>query len=62
MTTVAEIESAIERLTMAEVKEVAEWLDEYQASLQASSIMFSQLDAEEGARTSIKRGDIWLGL
>ena len=48
MTTVAEIELAIERLTVEEVREVAQWLDEYQASINASSIMFSQLDAEEG--------------
>ncbi len=48
MTTVAEIESAIERLPVEQVREVAQWLDEYQASINASSIMFSQLDAEEG--------------
>ena len=48
MTTVAEIESAIERLPVEQVREVAQWLDEYQASINASLIMFSQLDAEEG--------------
>ena len=48
MTTVAEIESAIERLPVEQVREVVQWLDEYQASINASSIMFSQLDAEEG--------------
>jgi hypothetical protein len=53
MTTVAEIESAIERLPTTQVREVAAWLEEYQASINASSEVFAMLDAEEG------EGDQW---
>lgn len=48
MTTVAQIESAIEHLPMEKVREVAAWLEEYQASLNTSSEVFAMLDAEEG--------------
>jgi hypothetical protein len=48
MTTVAEIEDAIERLPAAQVKQLAEWLDEYQLMLAGSSALFAMLDAEEG--------------
>jgi hypothetical protein len=53
MTTVAEIESAIERLPTPQVREVAAWLDEYQATINASTEVFAILDAEEG------EGDQW---
>ena len=48
MSTVAEIESAIQQLPMEQVRQVAAWLDEYQASINASAEVFSMLDAEEG--------------
>jgi len=48
MSTVAEIESAIERLPMEQVREVAAWLEEYQATINASAEVFAMLDAEEG--------------
>jgi hypothetical protein len=48
MTTVAEIESAIAHLPLQQVREVAAWLDEYQATLNASAEVFAMLDAEEG--------------
>lgn len=48
MSTVAEIEAAIERLPVERVREIAEWLEEYQATLNASAAVFAQLDAEEG--------------
>ena len=48
MTTVAEIEHAIERLPASEVSEIAEWVAEYQLMLSASGDIFSMLDAEEG--------------
>ncbi len=48
MSTVAEIESAIERLPAQQVREIAAWLEEYQATIEASAAVFSQLDAEEG--------------
>lgn len=48
MSTVAEIESAIEQLPMEQVREVAVWLEEYQATINASAEVFAMLDAEEG--------------
>ena len=51
MTAVAEIESAIERLSPAEVKELAAWLDEYQQMINASAEIFSMYDKEEEARS-----------
>jgi hypothetical protein len=55
MSTVAEIESAIQQLPIEQVREVAAWLDEYQAAINASATVFSMLDAEEG------EGDQWHG-
>ncbi|MGA3172748.1 MAG: hypothetical protein ABSE62_17245 [Chthoniobacteraceae bacterium] len=53
MSTVAEIEFAIEQLPVEQVREVAAWLDEYQATINASAEVFSMLDSEEG------QGDQW---
>ena len=50
MTAVAEIESAIERLTPDEVKELAAWLEEYQQMINASAEIFSMYEQEEGGR------------
>ena len=47
MSTVAEIESAIERLQPAEVSELAAWLREYQQMIQASAEVFTMYDREE---------------
>ncbi|HEX4121848.1 MAG TPA: hypothetical protein VH619_14605 [Verrucomicrobiae bacterium] len=47
MTAVAEIESAVEKLSPAEVKELAAWLDKYQQMVNASAEMFSLYDKEE---------------
>jgi hypothetical protein len=47
MTTVAEIETAIQHLPVEQVREVAAWLEEYQCTIQASAGVFSMLDAEE---------------
>ena len=55
MSTVAEIESAIEQLPVNQVRELAAWLDEYQATISASAEIFALLDAEEG------EGDQWHG-
>lgn len=49
MTAVAEIESAIERLSPAEVKELAFWLQEYQQLINASAEMFSMYERGEEA-------------
>ena len=47
MTKLMEIESAIETLPAQEVQELAQWLEEYQAMINASEQVFSMLDAEE---------------
>ena len=47
MNSVAEIESAIERLSSEEVGELAAWLEEYQEMVNASAEMFSLYDREE---------------
>ena len=47
MSSVAEIESAIERLRPAELAELAAWLTEYQQMIQASGEIFSIYDREE---------------
>ena len=49
MTAIAEIESAIERLSPAEVKELAAWFEEYQQMVNASAEIFSLYDQEEKA-------------
>jgi hypothetical protein len=49
MSSVAEIESAIERLAPAEVAELAAWLEEYQQTVNASAEMFAMYDKEEEA-------------
>lgn len=53
MSTVIEIEAAIEKLPFQQVREVAAWLEEYQGTINASSEVFAMLDAEEG------EGDQW---
>jgi hypothetical protein len=53
VSTVAEIEFAIAQLPMEQVREVAAWLEEYQATINASAEVFAMLDAEEG------EGDQW---
>ena len=47
MSTVAEIEAAIERLQPSEVAELADWLGEYQQMIHASASMFAMYDQEE---------------
>jgi hypothetical protein len=49
VTAIAEIESAIERLSPAEVKELAAWFEEYQQMVNASAEIFSLYDQEEKA-------------
>ena len=50
MSSVAEIESAIERLSPAEFAELAVWLEEYQQMINASAEIFTMYDKEEEAR------------
>lgn len=53
MSTVAEIEAAIQQLSVEQMREVAVWLDEYQATISASVAIFEMYDKEEG------EGDQW---
>ncbi len=52
-----EIENAIEKLPTAQLLEIAAWLDEQRAMIQASEGMLAALDAEEGAGA----GPQWMG-
>jgi hypothetical protein len=47
MTAIAEIQSAIERLSPAEVRVLAEWFEEYLQMVNASAQIFSPYDNEE---------------
>ena len=47
VSTVAEIESAIEKLSSGEVAQLAAWLEEYQQMINASSQIFGMYDREE---------------
>ena len=47
MSSVANIETAIQRLSPAEVAELASWLEEYQQMISASAEMFALYDREE---------------
>ncbi len=57
MSTVAEIESAIQKLPTEQMLVVAAWLDDHRAMIQASEGVFRALDAEEGATA----GKQWQG-
>ncbi len=50
MSTVTEIESAIEKLSPAERRELAAWYEERQALLNASDSLFQSYDDEERAK------------
>jgi hypothetical protein len=47
MSTVEQIEAAIERLPSQKVEELAVWLEEYQRMIHASSEIFEMYDKEE---------------
>ena len=47
MSTVAEIEAAIEKLPSAEFGELLAWLEEYRAMVGASESLFAMYDEEE---------------
>jgi hypothetical protein len=49
MSTVAEIESAIEQLPAAEVAQLAAWLNQYQELIRASAEVFDMYDREEAS-------------
>ena len=65
MSTVAEIETALEQLPTEQMLAVAAWLDERRSMLGASEAMFQQLDEAEGGRREpvarrMTRGEIWM--
>ena len=47
MSTVTEIETAIEKLPTAQVEELAAWLDEYRQTLNAAAAVFAAYNEEE---------------
>ena len=47
MSTVAQIEGAIERLSQAELAELAGWFEEYHQMVNASAQIFAMYDSEE---------------
>jgi hypothetical protein len=47
MSTVAEIESAIEKLPPTELRELLAWIEDYQAMVGASQTLFGMYDEEE---------------
>ena len=57
MSTVAEIEAAIEHLPAQDMLKVAEWLEDYRSTVLASEAMCRMLDKEEGGEA----GAQWLG-
>ena len=57
MSSVVEIEKAIERLPTSEMLEVAEWLDAQRAMIASAETIFQMLDEEEGDES----GRQWLG-
>ncbi|MEO5957534.1 MAG: hypothetical protein ABIY47_13065 [Opitutaceae bacterium] len=52
MSTVVEIETAIEKLTPQELRELAMWFEERQALLNSSAALFGMYEAEEKERAS----------
>ena len=57
MSSVVELEKAIERLPTSEMLEVAEWLDAQRAMIASAETIFQMLDEEEGDES----GRQWLG-
>lgn len=49
MSTVTEIESAVEKLTPQQLREFAAWFEERQALLNSSETLFRMYDEEERA-------------
>lgn len=49
MSTVAEIEAAVEKLSSTQLREFMAWIEERQVLLNASDLLFQQYDQEERA-------------
>jgi hypothetical protein len=54
MSTIAEIESAIDQLPTEQMLAVARWLNERRAMLSTSEAIFQQLDEAEGIRNQVE--------
>lgn len=52
MSTVAEIETAVEKLAPQDLREFAAWFEERQALLNSSDTLFRMYDQEEAERAS----------
>jgi hypothetical protein len=50
MSSVAEIESAIEKLSPEQIVQLAAWFEEYQQMIKASSEIFAMYDQEENGK------------
>jgi hypothetical protein len=48
MTTLLEIEKAIEKLPPGDLHQLSDWLEDYKMTLAASDSMFAMLDEEDG--------------
>jgi hypothetical protein len=48
MSTVPEIEAAIQKLPPVELNDLLAWIDEYKAMVGASDVLFAAYDEEEG--------------
>ena len=48
MTTVLEIEKAIEKLPPSDLHQLSDWLEDYKMTLAASDAVFAMLDEEDG--------------
>ncbi|HXP59622.1 MAG TPA: hypothetical protein VN829_03975 [Dongiaceae bacterium] len=57
MRTVAEIESAIERLQPLAVAQLAAWLEEYQQMIRASAEILATYDREEASCQELAEGN-----
>jgi hypothetical protein len=47
MTTVSEIEAAIQKLPPAQLRELMTWIEDYAAAIGASETLFTMYDTEE---------------
>ena len=53
MTTVLEIEKAIERLPEAEQKKLVEWFEEHRLVVESSAVLGSLYDDEDGGESQL---------
>jgi hypothetical protein len=49
MSTVAEIQAAIDKLSSGEYRELLAWIEDHRATVRASEVLFAMYDEEEQA-------------